>query len=354
MKLSVPRSQTQLTKLRPLTKDQVKSSEPAEAVEGSAPQTDGFEESVVYDSPSTKTFGSIGAATGALVGRLAVPVATAALAASVGSALGPLGSIGAGIVGFAVGAYTEFKDMNFTGVFPTGRVVGGMLGGVLGAAVGKGLDLLGIDVSSKRMKEETKGFSLKKLWGRVKDVGYTSHEKVSPERIEEFKAQLKPGDVIVTSHDEFFNIEVPSMLAGAGGDWSHTAIYTGDNMAVEALLGEEVFHNTVDAVMGVNHHVKILRPKYEEGQAEKAVELANEFVGKPYEMAFNLDSDEKFGCIEVVHKAVQRAAPQLNFKPHKIFGKEWLSHSVFGKSEDVEVIDTTGSNFGYNYLSKFN
>lgn len=306
--------------------------------------------------PSTKALGTVFAGVGAVLGRLAVPLGAAKIGASVGATLGPIGAIALGAAGLAAGAYTEFKNLRFEGVCPVGRMVGGMVGGLVGSVLGKTLDVLSLDITSEKMKKEIEGFSVKKLWNRVKTVGYTSHEPLSPEKVQDFKSKMQPGDVIVTSHDNFMDIEIPSMLIGAGGGWSHTAIYVGDGKVVEGLGNEhkKVVERSVEEAIGINHHVRVLRPKYEEGQADAAAQRAKEFVGKPWEMAFNLHSDEALGCLEVVYKAVKRSAPQMDIETHSLFGKKYLTHKVFNDSPDMEVVADTGSSMWYNYLSKFN
>lgn len=310
-----------------------------------------------YASPSSKALGTIFAGAGATLGRLAVPAGGGWAGAALGSlALGPVGAVALGAVGVAAGIYSEFKNLRYEGLLPAGRMVGGMLGGTIGTALGKVLDTFNIDITSDKMKKEMKGFSLKKLWSRVKDVSYTSHNAISSEQVQDIKNSMKPGDVVVTSHDNFMDIEIPSALMGMDGAWSHTAIYVGDGKVVEGLGNEtqKIVERSVEDSIGINHHVRVLRPNYQEGQGEAAAQKAKDFVGKPWEMAYNLESDEALGCIEVVYKAIKRTAPQMDIQAHSIFGKEFLTHKVFNDSSDMKVVKDTGSSFLYNYLSKFN
>lgn len=299
------------------------------------------------NSAVQRAMGAIGAATGALLGRLAVPTITTIIGAQIGGFVG-------GAIGLGVGLFTEFRNKQYTGLLPVGRFVGGMAGGLAGAAVGAAMDRLKFDPTTERLRQETAGFSLEKLVGRLADVSYTSHKTFTPERIDDFKRKLEPGDVIVTNHDKFLDIEVPEMILGVGGAWTHTAVYVGQGDCVEALWGQGVIQRPVDEVLGGNHHARILRPDYLTSKdAQAAADEARKHVGAGYDARFDLGSDEGFGCVELAYKAVHRAAPYIELKPHRLFGKEFLSHKVFNRSPDMTVMEDTGSSMFYNYLSKF-
>jgi hypothetical protein len=268
--------------------------------------------------------------------------------------MGGWGGLIGGAVGLGVGLFTEFRNKQYTGFLPVGRFVGGMLGGILGASVGTLLDKVSFDPTSERLRQETAGFSLEKLAGRLADVSYTAHKTFTPERTQEFKDKLEPGDIIVTNHDKFLDIEVPEMILGVGGAWTHTAVYVGKGQVVESLWATGVVQRPIEEVLGEQHHARILRPGYKTPQdAQAAADEAKKHVGAGYDAKFDLASDEGFGCVELVYKAVHRAAPYIDLKPHSFFGKEYLSHKVFNRSPDMTVIEDTGSSFFYNYLSKF-
>lgn len=313
---------------------------------------DSFDKDRDYTA-NAKALGTIMAGAGALVGRLAIPVLATSFGAGCLAAFGGAAAAVGGAVGLGLGLFAEFRNRRYEGFVPVGRVLGGLAGGIVGTAAGYGLDKLGLNITNERLRDETKGYSLTKLLGRLTDVSHTSHETLNAEQVATFKSKMKPGDVLVTNHDEFLDIEIPEALLGIGGGWSHTGIYVGDGQVVEALWGQGVIKRPVDDLLTSNHHVRILRPDYEDGQADKAIEEANSHVGKPYEARFNLEGDDKFGCVELVHKCITRSAPQVSLEPHSFFGKKFLSHKVFNDSPDLEVIEDTGSNFIYNYLSKF-
>lgn len=299
--------------------------------------------------------GTIGAGVGALLGRLAVPTVATVIGAQVGaSMLGSFGGVIGGVLGLAAGGFVEFRNRQYQGVIPVGRFFGGMLGGIAGASLGATFDRLGLNLTSERMRKETEGFSLAKLSGRLLDVGYTSHETLSAEHIQDFKSKLKPGDIVITNHDKWLDLEIPEVLLGIGGAWTHTAVYVGNGDVVEALWGTGVGKRPVDELLAENHHARILRPAYKTDQdAQAAADEALKHVGAGYDAKFDLQSDESFGCVELVYKAVHRAAPYVDMQPHKLFGKEFLSHKVFNRSPDMTVVEDSGSSFLYNYLSKF-
>ncbi|MCA9796298.1 MAG: hypothetical protein KC910_31040 [Candidatus Eremiobacteraeota bacterium] len=304
-----------------------------------------------------KAMGSLGAATGSLVTRLAVPFVTAKLGAELCDSFGPAAKVAGAVAGFATGVYVEFKSRRFEGVFPAGRMVGGMVGGVVGTGLGTAMDGLGMDIFSPRMQDETKGFSLGSLPKKLWDPSYTSHARPTAERVQQMLDKMEPGDVIVTNSDTWLDLEVMGGLTGSNPSWVHVGLYAGDGQAVDSLIECGVVERPAAVVMGENEHVKILRPAYQgKEQAQAAVAEARTHVGKGFDLTYNLrgeGSDDGFGCAELVWKSLSRAAPQLGLEPRKLLGKEFLTHDVFTNNPNMTVIDDTGSNFGYNYLSKF-
>jgi hypothetical protein len=318
-----------------------------------------------------KVLGTIGAGVGAITGRLGLLAASSTLGAMAGSAvLGPLGAIVGGAIGLGAGAFVEFRDKAFKGIeiagrrVPLGRMVGGMVGGVIGSTVGRVLDKIPFKkpkLGSHGLHQESQGFSLKKL---VKNVGNVNHTSL-PTMDEAGKTQeivdiLKPGDILLTNSDLWMDFEIPLKLVGSRGDWTHTAVYDGHGKSIEALASKGVVERPVEELVGGNHHVRVMRPKYSEGGADKAIEYARSKVGMPYDFKFS-DTDDSFYCIELSQKALAHAVPELPLQSNKLFwnkfGPRVVTPETFNKaaaqSENLDIVYDTGSNFNRNYLAKF-
>ena len=318
-----------------------------------------------------KVLGTIGAGVGAITGRLGLLAGSVAAGATAGGALlGPLGAVVGGAVGLGAGAFVEFRDKAFKGIeiagrrMPLGRIVGGLVGGVVGSTLGKVLDKIPFKkpkLGSTDLHQESQGFSLKKL---VKNVGNVNHTSL-PTMNEAGKTQevidiLKPGDIILTNNDLWMDFEIPMKLTGSRGDWTHTAVYDGKGKSIEALASKGVVERPVEELVGENHHVRVMRPKYPEGGADKAIDYARSKVGMPYDFKFS-DSEDAFYCIELSQKALAGAAPDLPLQSNKLFwnkvGPRVVTPETFNRaaaqSENLEVVYDTGSNFNRNYLAKF-
>ena len=335
------------------------------------PQTPSADTVELDSHRNEKVLGTLGAGIGAITGRLGLLAVSAKLGAMAGGAvLGPIGAVAGGVVGLGAGAFVEFRDKAFKGVevmgrrMPVGRMIGGIVGGVIGSTVGKVLDRLPFNrpkLAGETLSQESQGFSLKKLFKNVGDVNYTSRPTMDEAgKTKEIVEQLKPGDIIMTNSDLWMDFEIPLKLTGARGDWTHTAVYDGKGKTIEALASQGVVERPVEELIGENHHVRIMRPKYAEGEADKAIDYARSKLGTAYDFKFS-DSDEKIYCIELTQKALSHAAPRIPLQSDKLFwgkfGPNVVTPETFNQaaaaSDDLEVVYDTGSNFNLNYLAKF-
>jgi hypothetical protein len=296
--------------------------------------------------------GTIGAATGACLGRLSTPVLGAVAGARLGTALG-VSPLLSGTLGAVAATVVEFKDRELRGHLPLGRLVGGIVGGTVGAGVGKLLDLVGQPPVSKTLDTETRGFSLGKLPERLWNTRHTAHQVLQPELIQDMIEIMKPGDLVLVSNENQLDLQIPQLLTGHSADWVHAALYVGEGELVDAAIGRGVTTRQAAEMLGDSHHARVLRPHYEEGQAEKTVDYARSQIGKGFDFLFNLSDDSGFGCLELSWRSLKEGAPQIEMEPHRLLGKEYLTPSVFNGSPKFDLIKDTGSNFGINYLSKF-
>ena len=296
-----------------------------------------------------KVFGTVGAMVGAIAGRATVlPGAGAAVAgAALGSVLGPAGTIIGGVVGFAAGAYTEFKTR-------AGRVIGGMIGGAAGVGLGKLAKKIGHRPSQK-MVDETRSFTYKSLFNKLKDPTHTSHKTISTQEARNIMEKAEPGDLIVTNHDGDFRFELVQKVLGQSGDWTHIGLVSKDKSMLEVLISTDGGTET-DATKAItkNHHIMLLRPNHKDRNAINDTEkAARDYMGVKYDHKFSLKSDDKHYCQEFVYKALKKGDPNIKIEPSKLFGFQYVVADDFINSPDTKVVHTTGSNFWTNLMSKF-
>ncbi|ODT67311.1 hypothetical protein ABS71_11050 [bacterium SCN 62-11] len=295
-----------------------------------------------------KAAGACGALAGLCVGRT-LPVAAGATG---GYALGQaLGGTWGGVAGLAVGAvagyYLEKKSR-------VGRIAGGMVGGTAGVAVGWAAGALGWQPKDQLAKE-TQGFSLSSLPAKLANPNYTSHHRLTPEEAAPGMALVQPGDIIITSDDEDFQLELMQKAVGASGSWTHAAIVDENKQTMDIYIStNKPVLNELGFVFGDNHHASVLRPRYASPESiTKTLDYArSKFEHISYDHSFDMKSDDSQYCQEYIFKALAHGAPEIHIPTRKPLGRELVLSDDFQKSPDIDLVWSTGSSFGYNFLSK--
>jgi len=300
-------------------------------------------------SACRKVFGTVGAAVGAVLGRAATTVGTGVGAALLLGALGPVAAGIGAIAGLALGYKLESKTK-------IGRIAGGLIGGAAGMAAGAVTSKLTDFTPGEALTKETKGFSFKELFQKLKNPDYTSHTKLTKEEAEKYMAELKPGDIIITNHDGNFDFEITQKMLGKTGNWTHIGVISEKNTVLEVLIEADGTAETDPVTRFTdNHHVMILRPDYSSpDEAKKVIDEARSYFGKiKYDHSFNMKTDDRQYCQEYIYKVMRKAAPDVEVKSSSLLGLEYVTADNFVSSSDMKKVDSTGSNFWINYLSKF-
>lgn len=320
---------------------------------GGSPPTPGalpdLRDQVDLDSAPRKTLGAWGALGGLCLGRAATVAGAAAGGLKLGQTLG--GGLG-GVAGLAVGGYLGYLAEKKTRV---GRLAGGMVGGALGSALGCVAGAVGWQPSD-RMGVETRGFSLSSLPKKLLNPNYTSHHRLTPEEAAPGIALVKPGDIIITSDDEDFQLEFMQKAIGASANWTHAAIVDEQLQANDIYITtNKPVKNPVGFIFGDNHHASILRPKYASPEhVTKTLDyVRSRFDNTTYDHKFDLETDDAQYCQELVWKGLRAGAPEIHVPTRNILGlKEMLTSDEFRASPDLVEVWSTGSDFKTNFLSK--
>jgi len=265
-----------------------------------------------------------------------------------GQSLG--GTLG-GVAGLAAGAYAGYLLEKKTRI---GRLAGGMVGGALGSAIGLAVGAVGWQPSPSLAKE-TQGFSLQSLPAKLLNPNYTSHHRLTPEEAAPGMALVQPGDIIITSDDEDFQLELMQKAAGASGSWTHAALVDEEKRTMDIYISSnKPVLNPLGFIFGDNHHVSVLRPRYASPQSiTKTLDYARAQFGKiTYDHKFDMHTDDTQYCQEYVYKALQHGAPEVHIPMRKPLGHDLVLSDDFQISPDVDLVWSTGSSFGTNFLSK--
>lgn len=319
----------------------------------SSPPRDSYERSAA----ATRVYGALGAATGALVGRLTLlpGLGAAALGTLGGSLLGPVGAVAGAAAGVCLGLKVEMGE-RFLGLFPAGRVLGGALGGAVGMALGALAGRLGLLPLPEKLVEETRGFSYGKLLKNLPNPAYTSHSKLSERHYQEIMARIRPGDIVLTTQDTTLDTEVTELvLGGLGhGGWVHGAVYVGNGMLIEANgYYPGVVLRPLRQSLALSEHVLVCRPRYaDDAQRQGLVEEAWRRLGRPFSFEPRLDPGNYY-CTEFVYHLLKDKAPQVQVEPFNFLGIRGVAGDDLVKSPQIETVYSTGSSIYLNYLSKF-
>lgn len=154
--------------------------------------------------------------------------------------------------------------------------------------------------------------------------------KMTGEKILEAIEILEPGDCILRRYDSYLDSKF------INGDYSHGAIYIGDNTIIHAVAPKVEKINAVDFMECDG--IVIYRPKkYKSSAVRSAKKMLKD--GIPYDFNFDKDSNALY-CFELVALCYKK----LNiptFKIKKLFGlikKEVYLSDSFKNSKDFERI----------------
>jgi len=138
-----------------------------------------------------------------------------------------------------------------------------------------------------------------------------AQKRVTAETIQESKRHLKPGDVIITRHDDALsNLFLP-------GFWPHAALYIGCPKDRETLGVSNRGDNAITVLEAKKDGVKfrplsetlavdafvVLRPKVTPTELKQALTRALTHEGKLYDFLFDFRKAERLACTEVVYRS---------------------------------------------------
>ncbi len=170
-------------------------------------------------------------------------------------------------------------------------------------------------------------------------------KRVKPDIIRKIQPLLKPGDVIVTRHDDAMsNLFLP-------GFWPHAALFLGNSKTrkqhalPEHPMGYDILEAKKDGVLfrqlsetlSVDSFV-VIRPNLSNDDLAEALARACSHEGKLYDFIFDFRKTERLVCTEVVYRAYHSVG-EIKFQLTKRSGRLALS------AEDLLQQAITNNNF---------
>ncbi len=167
---------------------------------------------------------------------------------------------------------------------------------------------------------------------------------LTPQTVQrDIRPKLLPGDILLTRRDGYLsNTFLP-------GNWGHAALYLGSPEEIRALgedpriekllaeyeagrdddgfpfaaieaIGEGVRFSSAEFAMNANS-LAVLRPRVTDEQKRTAILRAMELRGTPYDFSFDVGSQDKIICTELVYRAY---APHLDVPFEEVMGRKTL------------------------------
>ena len=167
--------------------------------------------------------------------------------------------------------------------------------------------------------------------------------QMTGQKIEEAMKILQPGDIILRGFDCYLDGHF------IDGDYSHGAIYVGDNTIIHAISPTVCKIHSIDFMEC--DRIVILRPS--EG-VEEAIKKAHEYAEKqvPYDFYFEADDDSRLYCFELVAACYSNIKFE-KFEVKKIFGlikrQAYLSKS-FLDSDKLEKVFECNPRKRFNFV----
>jgi hypothetical protein len=157
-------------------------------------------------------------------------------------------------------------------------------------------------------------------------------KRVTPSILSEINNQLKPGDIIITRHDDALsNLFLP-------GHWPHAAFYMGNPSQLEELniqVPPSPQHNVIESkkdgvkfrsleeTLYVDSFV-IIRPALQPEYISQAIQTAMSHAGKRYDFLFDFTKANRLACTELIYRAYH-GVDDLKFSLNERSGRLCIS-----------------------------
>lgn len=168
---------------------------------------------------------------------------------------------------------------------------------------------------------------------------------------------IQPGDILLRGYRHYLDgkfigiFGISTHNTEIGGDWSHGAIYVGDNTVIHAVAEGVSSINLLDFCKC--DRIAIFRPKKHK---KLAIAIAKRFLKDkvPYDFGFNFGASSLY-CFELAALSYPKLdIPKLSFK--KLFGliskKDVYLAMSFVLSKDLKLVYCRNPKFNIDFVAK--
>ncbi|MCE1246994.1 MAG: hypothetical protein LWY06_10150 [Firmicutes bacterium] len=175
--------------------------------------------------------------------------------------------------------------------------------------------------------------------------------------VEKIMSSIKPGDVILETNNAYPGWQILEKTV-FNSDLTHAAIYEGDGKFLEATTGDPsgkgVIRTDLREYLDGRIMVEIIRPPYKSEEDKKAaLDYARSQLGKPYDSAFNQETDKEQYCAELVQRALASMPNPIEVPITNFFGHKAVGPNAFQKIPGAETVYSSGASFWKSMASHY-
>lgn len=145
-------------------------------------------------------------------------------------------------------------------------------------------------------------------------------KRVTQPAIERLKQLLRPGDILVTRHDDALsNLFLP-------GFWPHAAFYIGEDeqgMSVVESKKDGVKLRALEETLSVDSFL-VMRSDLNENSITEGIKKAKTHIGKRYDFLFDFTKANRLACTELVYRSFH-SIDGIHFKLEERSGRKCMS-----------------------------
>jgi len=177
-------------------------------------------------------------------------------------------------------------------------------------------------------------------------IRYPFHtQKLTDEQKAEIKANIQPGDIILTLYPGYPGWQVLEEVT-ARSHFTHAALYEGDGKVLETLSTTGVTRTELDDTLNDTAMIEIIRPPYKTPEdRDSVIAYSRSKLGEPYDYAFNTENDKELYCSEMIYWALKGMPNPIEVKGNHFAGHHIVGPQALESIPDSKVIFSTGASF---------
>jgi len=172
---------------------------------------------------------------------------------------------------------------------------------------------------------------------RLLDLKFpTLWARLSDEQRRQIKEILRPGDILLEDDGSYPLWQVASRMIGSR--WSHSGIYAGDNIVIDAGTKPFVAKIDLDQFLDTTD-IAVYRPRYDSAaDLDSTLQYVIGCLGRPFNQTFDYNSQTSFYCAQLLSRALEQMPNPIVLPTRCLFGKRLVVPSGIEQCSDLTLI----------------